>query len=125
MRSTLLAVGVALAVAGPIAAQTPPWQDPTVFERSREAPRATFVPMDEDGDAAPFVISLDGAWRFRYAGDMLSMVRDFFAPGFTDPFWRLRLTHFDPKAAASGPSTAYLYRGETSWRPAAWRSAKP
>lgn len=37
----------------------------------------------------------------------LDLEPDFFAEAFVDPFWRLRLTHFDPEVAASAPPGAH------------------
>ena len=37
----------------------------------------------------------------------LDLDSDFFEAAFRDPFWRLRLTHFDPEAAKSGPEGAH------------------
>lgn len=53
---------------------TPPWEDPEVYEINREAPRAHFIPYatvqqarSEDKWLSPSVRSLNGVWKFHLA----------------------------------------------------------
>ncbi|MDX1676098.1 MAG: hypothetical protein R3314_14985, partial [Longimicrobiales bacterium] len=53
----------------------PFWEDPSIFRIGSEAPRASYVPFAREADArehpndasaSPFVVSLNGAWRFHW-----------------------------------------------------------
>jgi len=83
---------VLVAGAGRAAAQAR-WSDPSVIDVGREPPHASFVPYpDRDaalqgGTPSPWVLSLDGPWRFSWvprAGDAPAGFED---PGYDDDGW--------------------------------------
>jgi beta-galactosidase len=70
------------------------WQDPTVFQVNREAPHATFVPFSErsealagNRDSSPFVLSVNGPWRFQWVRSPKEAAPDFHHPEFQDGGW--------------------------------------
>jgi beta-galactosidase len=73
---------------------SPPWQDQTVFEINREAPRAHFVPYttveearrDEMWDS-PLVKSLNGLWKFHLADKPADRPYWFFKDDFDSRGW--------------------------------------
>lgn len=79
------------------AAQEPPHPDlenPAVFERNKEPPRATFTAYADEESAlsevpvaSPFVRSLNGTWRFRWTRAPADRPADFFRPEFDDSAW--------------------------------------
>ena len=86
-----------LTVAAAGAAQPPPrppWQDPAVYERNREPPRASFTPFANReaavaGGAADSRrrMSLNGDWKFHFVPRPAERPPDFFEPGFDDSGW--------------------------------------
>ncbi|MCQ2389611.1 MAG: DUF4981 domain-containing protein, partial [Kiritimatiellae bacterium] len=78
-----LAAAVAGCACG-FAAETMDWrwaEDPAVNSANREPARSHHLP-----DAA-WVLSLDGAWRFRWCGEPRLRAEGFEAPGFDDSEW--------------------------------------
>ena len=76
------------------AAGHPDLENPAVFERNKEPPRATFTPFADresalagDPMASPYVRSLDGTWRFHWVRDPANRPADFFQPGYDDRSW--------------------------------------
>ena len=70
------------------------WQDPSVFNVNREAPHATYLPYGSrpgalagEGEASPFVLSLNGPWRFEWVRSPGEAAPDFFRPDFQDQGW--------------------------------------
>lgn len=70
------------------------WQDPGVFDVHREPARATFLPFPDeesalagDGRASPFFLSLNGPWRFSWAGAPREAPTDFHLLEFRDEAW--------------------------------------
>ncbi len=69
---------------------TPDWENPAVTGRNRESPRATSWPFAEPGRApeeSPFVVRLDGPWKFLWAPNPASAPQGFEAEGFDDSKW--------------------------------------
>ncbi len=92
--------GLALAVGSPRWAPAqnrvghPDLENPSVFERNKEPPRATFVPfadresaLSRDPGRSPFVQSLNGPWRFHWVSDPADRPTDFFRTDFDDGSW--------------------------------------
>jgi beta-galactosidase len=65
----------------------PLWNDFEVTSVNREPARATFLPRTADGDAEPYVVSLNGAWRLRFAGSPDLRPEGFQATDFDDSSW--------------------------------------
>lgn len=70
------------------------WQDPGVFNVNREAPHATYLPYGDragalagKGEASPFVLSLNGPWRFDWVRTPGEAAPDFHQPAFQDEDW--------------------------------------
>ena len=83
-------------VAAPRAADVPqrPWEDPLVSMRHVEPPRATFVPyatveqaLSVERRQSPFIVSLNGTWRFHWSSTPEAAPAQFHDPGFDDRAW--------------------------------------
>jgi beta-galactosidase len=92
----LLVVVVGAPAAAPAQERSahPDLENPSVFERNREAPRATFTPWPDresasagGPDPSPFVQSLNGVWRFHWTRNPANRPSDFFRAGFDDSAW--------------------------------------
>ena len=56
-----------------LSAQTPDWENPSVFAVNKEAPRATSLPYNNEQlavndvyEQSPYYLSLNGTWKFRW-----------------------------------------------------------
>ncbi len=68
-------------------AQSPEWEDQSVLQRGREAPRAAFFAYGEHrGDRQ---LSLDGEWRFHWTPTPDGQPGGFYEPSFDDSAWPL------------------------------------
>lgn len=86
-----------LAVSTAFAAETPPdWENQHVFGINKEPPRATHMPFPDAESAranilhftaSPWVLSLDGLWKFHYAPKPADRPVKFFEPGFSVDSW--------------------------------------
>lgn len=72
----------------------PDWENPEIFAVGRLAPRATSFPFDSpeksligDRNQSPFVLSLDGTWKFHYSPVPEKRPLEFFAEGFDASGW--------------------------------------
>jgi beta-galactosidase len=68
------------------------WEDPCVVERNKEAPHVPLAPyLDEDTAldeiSLPFVMLLNGHWRFHWVPNPTSAPEDFYAVSFDDSSW--------------------------------------
>ncbi len=70
------------------------WQDETAISKGKEPPRATSVPYESvrqalDGRraASPFVVSLNGPWKFHWVNHPKYRVIDFHQPDYDDALW--------------------------------------
>ena len=70
-------------------------EDPAVFAIGREQPRATFYPFDTreaalagNHSASPFVVSLNGLWRFHFAPNPEQRAVGFEAPDYDATAWQ-------------------------------------
>jgi beta-galactosidase len=99
MRSTVRA-NVAWLFAWLFACQASPsnaqqrWQDPAIFDINRAPPHATYTPfVDREAaltgtaETSPFVLSLNGSWKFNWVRRPADAPPDFFEPGFDDSGW--------------------------------------
>ena len=78
----LACVGVASALA-----QAQPWQSPLTFAVNELAPTASLRHVTPGLEASGNALSLDGAWRFRYAPTPGARVEGFEAAGFDASRW--------------------------------------
>jgi len=74
-----------------VSAQDARLSDPEIFEVGREAPRAYFLP-GADGetsgrDASPFVLSLNGMWRFAWSPQATGAPANFMSREVDDSSW--------------------------------------
>ena len=83
-----------LVAAWPLAA-APDWENEQVIQINREPARATFVPyataeqaLARDPSASPWVLSLDGPWKFHWVPRPEDRPVEFFRPDFDDSRWR-------------------------------------
>ncbi len=91
-RRVCLLVWTAVATSGSVAeAQQVRWSDPGIFDVGREPPRATWLPFADRSGAlegsSPFVMYLDGAWRFHWVRDVDRAPIGFEAPEYDDSAW--------------------------------------
>ncbi|MCB8932513.1 MAG: hypothetical protein H6534_03630 [Chthonomonadaceae bacterium] len=66
------------------------WENPSLTHRNRLPPRATSWPFVEPGQApetSPFVLRLDGRWKFMWAPNPASATEGFESEGFDDSPW--------------------------------------
>jgi beta-galactosidase len=68
------------------------WENPAVTGRNREPPHVRLAPYPDetlalDEASSPYVISLNGRWRFRWAPNPASAPQVFFGPEFDDDGW--------------------------------------
>ncbi|MCB0641063.1 MAG: hypothetical protein KDC44_05460, partial [Phaeodactylibacter sp.] len=70
------------------------WENPTVFERNKEAGHADFIAYDNTADAikdefsaSPFFFSLNGPWKFNFVKTPAERPLHFHAIDFDDAGW--------------------------------------
>jgi len=97
--SCLRILGIVAAVGCVVVAHEPAhgqehWRNPAVFDVNREPPRATIAPFADEaaalgGDvtASPFVLSLNGPWRFAWVQRPSEADPDFHRPDYPDQDW--------------------------------------
>jgi beta-galactosidase len=89
---TLWICAVALAVSTDMVEASPPWEDETVVGIHKLPPRAVRHPYPDEASAkqggiSPWVISLDGTWRFHWVPHPDQRPSDFWKPEFDDRGW--------------------------------------
>ncbi len=72
----------------------PEWNDAQIFDINKQPTRCTSLPYDSTESAmrksgSPYVISLDGEWRFHWVACPAERIKDFYLPGFNDHDWKL------------------------------------
>jgi beta-galactosidase len=74
--------------------ERPDWDNPSITQRNKEPGRATSVPYSDartaltgDREKSPWVVSLNGQWKFKYAASPASMPRRFFRQSFSVRSW--------------------------------------
>ena len=85
---------VSLAAAAPAEGKVPPHEDPAVNEINRMPPRVCSMPLAsdaaalaDDGENSPYVLPLDGKWRFHWCGDPEQRIENFEKADFDDSDW--------------------------------------
>ena len=75
-------------------ADAPDWENQNVLHLNTEPPRATVIPfatvqqaLQGDSTNSPFYRSLDGPWKFNWAGNPGERPADFFETNFDDSGW--------------------------------------
>jgi len=70
------------------------WQNPSIIDNNKEAPRASFMLYNskqaaskDEYAASPYYFSLNGAWKFNYAASVASSPANFYQSGFNDISW--------------------------------------
>ncbi len=70
------------------------WENPQLYELNKEAPHATFMLFDKQQDVvadeysrSPFYKSLNGTWKFIYAGKPENRIKDFYSTGLNESAW--------------------------------------
>src|SRR4051812_29324128 len=90
-----------IGVGSPLGATSiPDWCNPLVAGRNKEAPHATLVPFADvesaraawgdailDWDRSPFMLRLDGQWRFFWSPSPNTLPENFTAVAFDDCAW--------------------------------------
>lgn len=78
---------------GAYAQAIPEWQDPQVISINTEKPRADFIPYPTEKSAlamsgkSPFVQSLNGSWKFKWASHPSKAQLNFYDPKISDASW--------------------------------------
>jgi beta-galactosidase len=78
---------------GAYAQAVPEWQDPQVISINTEKPRADFIPYPTEKSAlamngkSPFVQSLNGSWKFKWASHPSKAQLNFYDPKVSDANW--------------------------------------
>lgn len=69
----LLLGAIMCAFGNNLSAQTPDWENPSIFAVNKEAPRASALPYNNEQlavkdnyEQSPYYLSLDGIWKFRW-----------------------------------------------------------
>ena len=95
---------LALLLCGAVAAQAsqapaaeasvPEWENPEIFAVNKEAPRAAALPFADEAEAltlseehSPYVVRLDGDWKFRWSPAPDARPAGFFEESFDDAAW--------------------------------------
>jgi len=70
------------------------WENPTLIDEHKEAPRASFMLYDtkaaaikDDYNASPFYLSLNGVWKFKYSDNIKDRPQTFYQTTFNDAGW--------------------------------------
>ena len=74
--------------------QIPDWENPEMIGRNKMDPYAFFIPYASREAAlagkkenSPFVLSLNGSWKFHWASRPSERLADYFNPDFDDSNW--------------------------------------
>jgi beta-galactosidase len=71
----------------------PEWQDPRIVHINTERPRADFIPYPDEKSAllrlgkSPFVTSLNGTWKFKWASHPSKALPGFYNPSVNTATW--------------------------------------
>jgi len=70
------------------------WENPTLYERNKEAGHVDFIAYDNKEDAmaddfsrSPYFLSLNGRWQFHFVKKPADRPQDFFDPALDDSDW--------------------------------------
>jgi beta-galactosidase len=71
------------------------WENPTILDEGKEAPRADFTPyadlsqlLDDNKFASPFVKNLNGVWKFYFAENPAQRPVDFYSENLDESNWK-------------------------------------
>ena len=77
-----------------LSAQTPDWENPSVFAVNKEAPRATSLPYNNEQlavndvyEQSPYYLSLNGTWKFRWVKIPAERPVDFYMENYNTSDW--------------------------------------
>jgi beta-galactosidase len=77
-----------------LSAQTPDWENPSVFAVNKEAPRATSLPYNNEQlavndvyEQSPYYLSLNGTWKFRWVKIPAERPVDFYMEYYNTSDW--------------------------------------
>ena len=75
--------------------QTNDWENPRMFNQSKEEPYATFIPFPDvdsalknDKKNSPFYTSLNGMWKFNWVSKPADRPVDFYKPDYNVSSWK-------------------------------------
>jgi beta-galactosidase len=75
--------------------QVPDWENPRVLGINKEPAHATLAPypdlesaLQSDSRSSPFVLSLNGSWKFNWVRTPAERPKDFFQPGYDVSSWK-------------------------------------
>lgn len=75
-------------------AETPDWENPSIFGRNKEPYHCTLLPYPDEAsaragtrEASPWRQSLNGTWKFNWAGKPDDRPTEFYKPGFDVSDW--------------------------------------
>src|SRR5215204_4069744 len=104
MRRFFAAVILLLACSSVQSQELPDWENPRVFNINKEPAHATFVPYADEASArrgvmayapgaapapgSPFVMSLNGRWKFNWVKEPSARPVDFYKPEFDVSAWK-------------------------------------
>lgn len=90
----IIVVASLAAIAGLLPAAADEWENPGVFAEGRLAPRATAYPyatieqaLENNPAASPYVLSLNGKWKFNFSPNPSVSPADFYKPGYDVTGW--------------------------------------
>ncbi len=94
MKLISLTLSALAAVCGLMANAAEDWENPAVFAEGRLEPRATSYPFPDpqsalkgDSHSSPWVMSLNGKWKFNYAAKPSERPKDFYQEGYDTSAW--------------------------------------
>ncbi|MDR3261173.1 MAG: DUF4981 domain-containing protein [Tannerella sp.] len=71
------------------------WENPTLLDEGKEAPRADFIPyadlsqlLDDNKFASPFVKNLNGVWKFHFAENVAQRPTAFYSESLDESNWK-------------------------------------
>ncbi|HEY8996074.1 MAG TPA: glycoside hydrolase family 2 TIM barrel-domain containing protein [Lacunisphaera sp.] len=113
----------AFLVAAPAESGGVPWQDPSALHEGTEAPSATmtiFANPDAartmDRSRSPFVVSLNGQWKYHWSATPAERVPEFWRADFNDSAWNTIRVPSNPEVEGYGIP---IYTNITyPWKPA-------
>lgn len=90
MRSLFFAISAAVTLTASAAGNR--WENPSIVDEGKEAPRATFstYPSTDEfikGIQSPFEMSLDGVWKFTFAERPADAIKDFYSDTVDTSGW--------------------------------------
>lgn len=98
MKKFLIATGsllfMLLSVIISTAQENNEWENPSIIERNKEKPHASFMLFENSTDVikddpshSPFFQSLNGTWKFVYVDKYADRLKNFYEPGLNDLSW--------------------------------------